>query len=551
MVEIHPNLKILQSLIRNELTKPPKPEDPITNCDTARLSEMREKPEEALIHAHKQLHVFPFKDVPDCWRRMYTDASLWKILGLKGGSDWPTQVVEILDMALIMTGAPLRQDLIETVFQNLEKILEDQARWDDDLDTSTTNDSESSHTGPISSSKSDGVERSGKINMAKSPAHTTRSPKHSLPSLSRSPSPVSKRRKRQDAATHDTDKQHPTVSSSSIIPDAFPAPRIPNPPLLHLIPRIYNPSLPDFQMRLNTDHKTNNSLGPLPMILTGAMTHWPALDCSSGRSWASPRYLLKKTLGGRRLVPVEIGQSYTDDSWGQQIMPFKEFLKRYMLETPFSTDEATEEDNDEEDEDKEGKEEETPQTGYLAQHDLFAQIPSLRNDIAIPDYCYSNPPPANPTTSPAAEAEQEVPTPILLNAWFGPTNTISPLHTDPHHNILAQVTGKKYIRLYSPTQTPLLYPRSQTENGDVVDMSNTSSVDVGSAMRLLEDRREYDDICDLEGERGEFESRFPRFQEAVFVEAVLGAGECLFVPKGWWHYVRSLSPSFSVSFWWD
>jgi lysine-specific demethylase 8 len=31
---------------------------------------------------------------------------------------------------------------------------------------------------------------------------------------------------------------------------------------------------------------------------------------------------------------------------------------------------------------------------------------------------------------------------------------------------------------------------------------------------------------------------------------VLEAGQMLFIPPGWWHYVRSTTVSFSVSFWW-
>ena len=43
--------------------------------------------------------------------------------------------------------------------------------------------------------------------------------------------------------------------------------------------------------------------------------------------------------------------------------------------------------------------------------------------------------------------------------------------------------------------------------------------------------------------------RFPLLAEATFTEAVLGPGDALFIPAGWWHYVRSLSTSFSVNYW--
>ena len=43
---------------------------------------------------------------------------------------------------------------------------------------------------------------------------------------------------------------------------------------------------------------------------------------------------------------------------------------------------------------------------------------------------------------------------------------------------------------------------------------------------------------------------FPLFAATPCWQAVLGPGECLYIPRHAWHYVRSLEPSFSVSFWW-
>jgi lysine-specific demethylase 8 len=240
------------------------------------------------------------------------------------------------------------------------------------------------------------------------------------------------------------------------------------------------------------------------------MSHWPALN---ERPWKSREYLLKKTFGGRRLVPVEVGRSYTDEGWGQRIVGLGEFMDDYLLQAPSHK--------------PNGQDRDIKGIGYLAQHDLFTQIPSLRNDISIPDYCYTDPPPpalGTPLANKPPMPKLEEP---ILNAWFGPAGTVSPLHTDPYHNVLCQVVGRKYVRLYAPSESEKVYPKGVEGGG--VDMSNTSEVDVENVD----------------------EERWPLFKEVEYVECILNEGECLYIPVGWWHYVRSLTVSFSVSFWWN
>nr|POE62889.1 lysine-specific demethylase 8 [Quercus suber] len=252
-----------------------------------------------------------------------------------------------------------------------------------------------------------------------------------------------------------------------------------------------------------------------PCIIPQVMEYWPALD-----SWQNPRYLLRLTLGGRRLVPVEVGQSYTEEGWAQRIMPMHEFLTTYVLpDSPAAV-------------------------GYLAQHDLFEQLPELKSDIITPDYCYTSPPAvgghALKTAGLSSVKQLDEP---LRNAWFGPKGTKTPLHTDPYHNILCQVVGYKYVRLYAPSQTSKLYARGMDENG--ISMENTSRIDISLV------RPELSGVGSDHDARAEQESRFPMFTAAQYVETVLGPGESLYIPVGWWHYVESLSTSFSVSFWWN
>lgn len=171
---------------------------------------------------------------------------------------------------------------------------------------------------------------------------------------------------------------------------------------------------------------------PTPFIIPkGVIDHWPA--CNE-HPWSSLDYLV--SVAGDRVVPVEIGSQYTDSNWGQKMMRFSDFIRDHI-------------------ENKEDK------PAYLAQHDIFYQIPRLEKDVIVPDYCYIEP---NLTKLYSCGTED-----VIKNAWFGPKGTISPLHQDPYHNLLVQVVGSKYLRLISPQQSELVYPRTGL-------MTNTSEV---------------------------------------------------------------------------
>lgn len=47
------------------------------------------------------------------------------------------------------------------------------------------------------------------------------------------------------------------------------------------------------------------------------------------------------------------------------------------------------------------------------------------------------------------------------------------------------------------------------------------------------------------------EKEYPKVHDLEFVDCILEEGEMLYIPPKWWHYVRSLTVSFSVSFWWS
>jgi hypothetical protein len=223
-----------------------------------------------------------------------------------------------------------------------------------------------------------------------------------------------------------------------------------------------------------------------PARLRGALAGWPALA-----RWRSAAYW--RAAAGPRTVPVELGAHYLAEGWGQRLMPFSEFLDAHLLGRGGGAAAAA-----------------APPLGYLAQHALLEQLPALAADARAPEYCALG----------ASGA------PPRVNAWLGPAGTVTPPHTDPYHNLLCQVVGRKYVRLWPPAAAPAMYAAADGL------ATNTSRVD-------------------LDAPAAETDAAFPAHAGAPFWDCVLEAGEALFVPRGWWHYVKALAPSASVSYWWE
>ncbi|KAI1931826.1 hypothetical protein LOZ58_001155 [Ophidiomyces ophidiicola] len=513
-------------------------DDPITECydDNNKLSLiLKRHPDEAISLSNEKLHIFPFRDVKVCWRRLFADASLilacyeikrnFKDVGVLSqrqhsahflddgqcekaivkkihpDAPWLKSVIRILDMVLIMTGAPRREKLIEDLILSLQNATEPDKKAFES---------------------------------------------YSMPMY----------------GLDEPNTQHKRLAYRPLFPmDSVPAPRLSYP-----VHRVSMMPFDEF-----TEHIWNSRT---PLVITHAVDHWPAF---SSRPWSSGDYWSQQTFGGRRLVPVEVGRSYTDDGWGQRIIPFGEFVTEYVWRVGKSNGLSNTESAE-------------PQTGYLAQHNLLAQIPALRNDISIPDYCFAEPPEAEPGTpvykKKVLEREASKVNGLqhcnsereegdddgyddgtagpMINTWIGPSWTISPLHHDPYHNILVQVVGSKYIRLYSPhTPASQIYPRGMevvdslsskstslhrekdddnisrsASRGEEIDMSNTSQVDIAAI-----------ELSPAEAET--WDATWPGFSDAKYVETVLREGECLYIPVGWWHYVRGLEAGISVSLWWN
>ncbi|KAK6853444.1 hypothetical protein PG990_009448 [Apiospora arundinis] len=88
---------------------------------------------------------------------------------------------------------------------------------------------------------------------------------------------------------------------------------------------------------------------------------------------------------------------------------------------------------------------------------------------------------------------------------------------------------------------------------DGVEMGNTSSLDVGALEgwdQPAQDQQQLQLPLSPDGQVSEERIR-QAFKDVPYVDCILNPGDTLYIPIGWWHYVRGLSVSFSVSFWWN
>jgi hypothetical protein len=102
-----------------------------------------------------------------------------------------------------------------------------------------------------------------------------------------------------------------------------------------------------------------------------------------------------------------------------------------------------------------------------------------------------------------------------VSLWVSPRHAVTPLHYDLENTLLAQVCGRKRVMFASPADTEHLY----------MGAAGYSTADPEPPAR----------------------GEYPRLARARLHQAVLEPGDALFLPRDWWHHVRALEVSMSLS----
>lgn len=188
---------------------------------------------------------------------------------------------------------------------------------------------------------------------------------------------------------------------------------------------------------------------------------------------------------GRR-VPVEVG-TYLSDDFEQKLVDLYNFME-YVFD---KNDERSPGDK-----------------LYLAQYELFTRFPKLEDHVM-----------------PQPDVVHLIGSSPSRSVFMGPTGTVSPLHTDPWENLLCQIVGSKYVALFPPSESANVYAS--------IDSSRSKTTNLPNDLTLLDET-----IID---------EKFPMFRKALGCTVELLPGDCLFIPRQWFHFVKSHSPGISLA----
>jgi hypothetical protein len=120
------------------------------------------------------------------------------------------------------------------------------------------------------------------------------------------------------------------------------------------------------------------------------------------------------------------------------------------------------------------------------------------------------------------------------NVWMGIPPTYTPLHKDPNPNLFLQLASSKRVRIFRPSTGASMFRQVQQSIGQT-----SSSAFRGEEMMEGPERFALD------------EAVWGQSVENEGYEVIVSPGDALFIPKGWWHSIKSIGSSVTASVnWW-
>jgi ribosomal protein L16 Arg81 hydroxylase len=106
--------------------------------------------------------------------------------------------------------------------------------------------------------------------------------------------------------------------------------------------------------------------------------------------------------------------------------------------------------------------------------------------------------------------------------WLGGKGSTTGYHTDREDvSYLYVLSGRKTVKIINPKFTKFMYPKNKYYYGASWSKINFKNVDY---------------------------EKFPLFKKVIVEEIILNAGDCIVIPRNWWHAVENMEDTLAISY---